>query len=122
MKLVIAALAFFSVTSFAGAGIPAELAIRNTASVNLHVSYSGPGATLLQNLKGVSTGLIYNGTSTAIAASVRSNTCGATTEDQLMIPANTGLVVENVAMAKAVCIRSLSGSSVTSGTIYATAW
>ncbi len=122
MKLLLLLVVLCPILSLASSGTPSTMAIRDTSSTNLHVSYAAGTSTLLSNLQGTSHLLVYNGTSSAIAVSPRANSCGSSTTDAFMIPATSGLVLDNVAIAKAVCVRSLSGSSVTSGVIYSTAW
>jgi hypothetical protein len=122
MKKLFLLLALVCPFVFAESGVPAPMGVRVLSSVNLHVSYSGPGAQILTGLKSPSHVLVYNASAAAVAIGTRSNSCGQTTGDSYPVPANSGLVIDQTAIAKVVCVRSLSGSSVTTGTIYASAW
>ena len=122
MKKLVLLLALLCPFVFAESGVMVPMGLRALGTTALHVSYAGPGATLFSNLKSTSHVLVYNASAAAIAVGVRSNTCGNSTADSFPVPANSGLVVDGTVNAKAICIRSLSGASVSSGTIYASAW
>lgn len=104
-------------------GIPSTLVTRDAASVPVGTDYGGANTSVFSNMAGKKNFSIYNGSSTVIAVGVRSNSCSiANTSDNFVIPGSTGLVIENVAMAKALCLRSLAGSSAAAGTIYLSVW
>ena len=104
-------------------GIPATMDIRNTATTALYTVFASAGSSTFNGtLKGVSNIAIYNGTAAAIAVGLKSDTCSGSTVDSFMVPANTGFVAERAVIKKSICIRSLSGSSVNTGTIYTSAW
>lgn len=105
------------------AGLPATLG-RTSTIVGTH--YGATGATVLSSLKGVSNIAVYNGSSlgsVAVSRGTSGLTCDVSTVDNFEVPASTGLVIEDVAINKVVCIRSLSfGSSLTSGVVSVSAW
>lgn len=127
-KLIFIALALglfypFTRPSHAEVGIPTTMNIRNTATSTLWTVYASVGSSTHNGtLKGVSNVAVYNGTAAAIAIGVNTDTCGSSTVDAFVVPATTGFVAERVAIKKSICVRSVSGSSVGTGTIYTSAW
>ena len=104
-------------------GIPATIDIRNTATVPLFTAYNVVGSSLFnKTLAGKANIAIYNKTAAEIAIGTMSDVCNGATVDSFVIPANSGLVVERVAVKKSICVRSVTGSSVGSGSIYSSAW
>lgn len=120
--LAIALLTSSSLFATPYGGLPSEMVARNAASSTIGLLYSSANAEVFSNMKAKSNFSIYNGSGSSLGVGVRSNSCASTTLDNYMIPAATGLVIEDVAMAKALCIRSLSGSSITSGTVFLSVW
>lgn len=104
------------------AGVPAAMKTMLLSSAGIGPSYTNGTPTAFSTLQGVSRVSIYNGSAASIAFSVNTDTCTASSRDAFMVPASVGLVVENVAVHKAICVRSLSGASVSSGSIYVSAW
>jgi hypothetical protein len=62
---------------------------------------------------------IYNDTAVDIALKVNVTTldCDSATGDTHYIPAGVGLSKDNIAIGKAICLRSL-GAAITTGTVY----
>ncbi len=121
-RLVIAGLLFCGVVFAHGAGVPTTMANITTSTTPIWDTYALQGGSSLSQLKGVSNFAAYNGTSTAVAISVRSHTCTVATNDHYYLPASTGLVVENVAIAKSICLKALGAASINSGTVALSAW
>jgi len=107
-------------------GTASSLGSLNTLTTNLGTTYNDSEGVILSSLGGKSNLMIYNGSSLGrLAVSFgRGNayqTCTGA-EDNLIVPASTGLVIEDVLINKVVCIRAAGGSAFTSGIIDATAW
>lgn len=103
-------------------GIPSTMVTRNTATTPVGLLYTSQGSSIFTEMSGKMNFSIFNGSGTSLAVAVRSNECTSSTQDNFMVPANTGLVIEDIAMAKAFCARSISGNSITSGTILLSVW
>lgn len=103
-------------------GIPSQLVARDGATSTIGLLYSSASSEVFSNMAGKQNFSIFNGSGTSLGVAVRSNTCSSSSQDNFMVPANTGLVIEDVAMAKALCIRSLSGNSITTGVVLLSVW
>ena len=104
-------------------GLPTTMVQKNASTTTIGLLYSSTGATVFSDLRGVSNFSIYNGSSLYdIALSVRSNSCDLAVNDHFMIPASTGLIIDGVAVGKAICLRTLGSTSITYGSVFISAW
>lgn len=103
-------------------GTPTTMNVLDTASTNLGLGYDYAASPRLTELKGVSNFFVWNATSGVVGVNVKQNTCNSSGADQYMVPATSGVFIERVAIAKSICLRSLTGSSLSSGKIYVGAW
>lgn len=118
-------LSFLSLTpNFAAttdAGIPKPLATRNSDTSPIATTY-GDGSEFLQNLKGTTNLLIWNGSSNALEIATRVNTLScANAVSTHMVPANLGIEVKNIALGASICVKSINGAA-TGGKVYGSSW
>lgn len=105
------------------AGVPATMAIRNSNTTIIGTAYTSSNASLGSAIKGVANIAIVNGSTLGeIAISVKGTACDSGTVDAFAIPASTSAVFEDVAVGKVICVRSLTGSNITSGKVYLSVW
>lgn len=112
--------------SFGGLGVPFTMAIVDTASTNLTTGYDGAAAQVQSNLANVGHVLVWNGTGSDIAISLPSgSSCEAGSPDHLVSPGiagGSGVAADDISVNKVVCLRSLTGGAISSGTVYVSVW
>ncbi len=92
------------------------------SSNNITTSYgSGAGSQILSSLEYKGNITVQNTTGTAIIVSYTSNTCSASSNDDMYVLNNTANTKYGAAIGSKVCVRSTSGT-ISSGTVYAEVW
>lgn len=105
---------------------PFVMATIDTSSDNITTGYDGANAEVLSDLANPTHILVWNETESNVGVSLSLDTCNAQSPDHLIAPGVTGtgagVSADEIAIKKIVCLRSLSGSSITSGLIYVSTW
>jgi len=123
LKLIVGLL--FATSVYAAPKVPAPMDILNTNSNNLGTAYTDTESNVLSGLGGAQNFSVFNGStlgSIVLSFGTDGLTCDGSSVDHYLIPSETGLLVENVAINKVICLRSQTGSSITSGTISTSVW
>lgn len=125
-----AALLFlFSITLLGASdpGRPFQMAIVDTSSNNITTGYDGANAEVLSDLASPKNILVWNETGSNIGVSVpNGSACDVSSQDNFIAPGIAGSVsgfsADQVAINKVVCLRSLSGGAISTGTVYVSVW
>ena len=108
---------FFSTTLFASdPGRPFTMATVDTSSSNITTGYDGANAEVLSGLASPKNILVWNETGSNIAVSVPDGSaCSVSSPDHFVAPgvagSAAGVGVDQVAINKVVCLRSLTGGT-----------
>lgn len=93
------------------------------SSNNIPTAYgTGAGSQFLTGISDCSHISVTNNTSSDIAVSLESPTCASTNADDVFVAASSVGWFDNVSINKVVCVRSDTGSLITSGDIKVSAW
>lgn len=112
-------LVLLAMPAIAGAPVSAS---QDASSTNIPTSYSSAGATLLTLTSGTKSHIaVVNDTGTDIEVSVNATACGASSTAGFVVPDGLSATLDNVAINKVVCIKSL-GSAISSGKVHAVVW
>ena len=106
------------------AGVPTAVYTRDANTSKLGPGFDENAGEIFSGLKGINNIYAYNGSSLGhMGLSVVGNSSclpGSTTH--LAVPPSTGVLFDNLAVGKIVCLKSLTGASITSGTLSVSAW
>jgi hypothetical protein len=123
------ALLLFSVAAMGSskATRPFTMAIVDTSSTNITTGYDGANAEVLSGLASPENLLVWNETGLNIGVSVPTgSSCLVSSPDHFVAPgvaaSAAGVAVDDVAVNKVVCLRSLSGGTISTGTVYVSVW
>ena len=129
MKKIFLCLMLLSAISFGqtSATRPFTMVTLDTSVNNLSTGYDGANAQVFSNLSSARNLLIWNETGSNIGVSVPTgSSCEASSADNFVAPGvsggGVGVAIENVSIIKVVCLKSLSGAAITSGTVYISTW
>jgi len=126
MKAIFLLLSFCTLSFAAGVGTPFTMAIVDTTSSNITTGYDGAAAAVKTNLAGAKHLLVWNAIGDDIGVSLPDAAgCVVSSPDNFIVPGvagGGGVGVDDVSINKHVCLRSLSGGTISSGAVYVSAW
>lgn len=107
-------------------GRPDPMVELDTATSNITTGYDGANAKVVSGLASPGNFQVWNETGSLIGVSVpNGNNCLVSSPDNFVVPGlgvGSGNTVPNVAVNKILCMRSLTGASITSGKVYISTW
>ena len=123
------ALLLFSITAMGAskATRPFTMAIVDTSATNITTGYDGADAEVLSALGSPENIMVWNETGLNIGVSLPTgNSCLVSSPDHFIAPgvaaSAAGVAVDAVAVNKVVCLRSLSGGTISTGMVYVSVW
>jgi len=128
MKWLLSIMLFASMSYAADTATrPFTMAIVDTSSTNITTGYDGAGAMVMSGLASPRNILVWNETELNIGVSLPTGTtCVVSSPDHLIAPgilgAASGVSADKIAIGQVVCLRSLSGGTISTGDVYVSVW
>lgn len=103
------------------AGVPDQMTVLGGAAQPLGPTYGHPYVSVTSNAK--NNFQVYNKSSVDLGVNVNNNTCTSENVDNFVVPAtNGGVTIENVAIGRVICVRTLSGGSMSGSSVFVSRW